>query len=65
MRRKFFSHCRVVPSVLVAEVLMVKAAVGAAVSSHVKCLKVLSDSKALILLLNSQIQDVCLKGYSP
>lgn len=56
------SHRRDVPSALVAEALAVKAAMGAAVSSHVRSLMVYSDSKALILLLNSQAQDVVLKG---
>ncbi|XP_018461258.1 uncharacterized protein LOC130507194 [Raphanus sativus] len=56
------SHRRDVPSALVAEALAVKAAVDAAATSFVRCLKVFSDSKALILLLNSQAQDVVLKG---
>ena len=56
------SHRRFVTSALVAEALAVKAVVNAAVSSHVSSLIVYSDSKALILLLNSQGQDVALKG---
>lgn len=56
------SHRRHVPSALVAEALAVKAAVTAAVSSHVRCLNVYSNSKTLILLLKSQAQDVVLKG---
>lgn len=51
-------HRRFVTSALVAETL----AVTAAVSSHISSLVVFSDSKALILLLNSQGQDVALKG---
>ncbi|CAG7880146.1 unnamed protein product, partial [Brassica rapa] len=47
---------------LVAEALAVKAAVTAALSSHVSSLRVYSDSKSLILLLKSQGQDVSLKG---
>lgn len=53
-------HCRSVPSTLVAEALAVKAAINATVSSHVRCLNVFSDSKALIL--KSQAKDVVLKG---
>lgn len=56
------SHRRFVPLALVAEALAVKAAVTVAVSSHVNSLKVFSDSKALILLLKSQGQDVVLIG---
>ena len=56
------SHRRFVPSALVAEALAVKAAVTAALSSHVSSLRVYSDSKSLILLLKSQGQDVSLKG---
>ncbi|WZZ92349.1 hypothetical protein YC2023_120928 [Brassica napus] len=56
------SHRRYVPSALVAEALAVKAALTAAVSSHVSCLNVFSDSKALILLLKSQGKDVIMKG---
>lgn len=58
----FSLHRRYVPSALAAEALAVKAAITAAVSSHVSSLNVFSDSKALILLLNSQDQDVALKG---
>ncbi|KAG2315050.1 hypothetical protein Bca52824_018172 [Brassica carinata] len=58
----FSSHRRYVPSALVAEALAVKAAITAAATSHVSSLNVFSDSKALILLLNSQDQDVALKG---
>lgn len=56
------SHRRFVPSALVAEALAVKAALSAAVSSHVSCINVFSDSKNLISLLKSQGQDVVLKG---
>lgn len=56
------SYRRFVPSALVAEALAVKAAVTAAVSSHVCCLSVNSDSKNLILLLKTQGQDVALRG---
>lgn len=45
-----------------AEALAVKAAVKAAISSHVSSLNVFSDSKALIFLLKSQAQDIVLKG---
>lgn len=58
----FSSHRRYVSSALVAEALAVKAAITAAVSLHVSSFNVFSDSKALILLLNSQNQDVVLKG---
>lgn len=58
----FSSHRRYVSSALVAEALAVKAAITAAVSSHASSFNVFSDSKALILLLNSQNQDVVLKG---
>lgn len=56
------SHRRFVPSALMAEALAVKAALTAAISSHVSSLRVYSDSKSLILLLKSQGQDVSLKG---
>ena len=56
------SHRRFVTSALVAEALAVKAAITAARSSFVSCLNVFSDSKALILLLKSQDQNVVLKG---
>lgn len=56
------SHRRFVSSALVAEALAVKAVVSAAVSSHVSSLQVFSNSKALILLLKSQGQDVSMKG---
>ncbi|XP_022559081.2 uncharacterized protein LOC111206456 [Brassica napus] len=56
------SHRRFVTSALVAEALAVKAAVSAAVSSQVSSLQVFSDSKALILFLKTQGQDVALKG---
>ncbi|KAG5396712.1 hypothetical protein IGI04_018526 [Brassica rapa subsp. trilocularis] len=56
------SHRRFVPSALVAEALAVKAAMIAALSSHVSSLHVYSDSKALITLLKSQDDDVVLKG---
>ena len=59
---KSSSHRRFVPSALVAETLAVKAAVKAAISSHVSNLNVFSDSNALILLLKSQTQDIVLKG---
>ncbi|KAL0889743.1 hypothetical protein Bca101_013726 [Brassica carinata] len=55
-------HRRYVPSALVAEALAIRAAVSAAASSHVSSINVFSDSKALILLLNSQGQNVALKG---
>ena len=45
-----------------AEALAVKAAVTAAVSSHVSSLTVNFDSKNLILLLKTQGQDVALRG---
>ena len=45
-----------------AEALAVKAAVTAAVSSHVSSLTVNSNSKNLILLLKTQCQDVALRG---
>lgn len=45
-----------------AEVLAVKAAMTAAIFSHVCSLRVYSDSKSLIKLLNSQDRDVSLKG---
>lgn len=47
------SHWRLVSSALVAEALAVKAALTAAVSSHVLSLNVFSDSKTLVLLLQS------------
>ncbi|KAG5399431.1 hypothetical protein IGI04_021245 [Brassica rapa subsp. trilocularis] len=56
------SHQRYVPSALVAEALAVKAAITAAISSHVSSIRVYSDSKTLISLLNTQGQDVVLKG---
>lgn len=56
------SHRRSVPSALVAEALAVKAALLAAVSSHVRSLIMFSDSKNLISLLNSQGQSVVLQG---
>lgn len=56
------SHRRYVPSVLVAEALAVKAAITAALSSHVRSLRVYSDSKSLVMLLKSHRQNVSLKG---
>lgn len=56
------SHRRYVPSALVAEALAVKAAISAALSSHVSSVCIYSDSKTLISLLKSQGQDVVLKG---
>ena len=56
------SHRRYVPSALVAEALAVKAAISAAISSHVSSIRVYSDSKNLISLLKTQGQDVVLKG---
>ncbi|CAG7868669.1 unnamed protein product, partial [Brassica rapa] len=56
------SHRRYVPSALVAEALAVKAAITAAISSHVSSIRVYSDSKTLISLLKTQGQDVVLKG---
>lgn len=56
------SRRRFVPSALVAEALAAKAAMAAALTSQVCSLCVYSDSKSLILLLNSQGQDVSLKG---
>ena len=56
------SHRRFVPSALVAEALAVKAALTAATSSQVCSIRVYSDSKSLIKLLNSQDCDVSLKG---
>lgn len=56
------SHRRYVPSALVAEALTVKAAITAALSSHVSSIHVYSDSKNLISLLKTQGQDVVLKG---
>ena len=52
------SHRRFVPSALVAEALAVKAAMTAALLSHVCSLVVFSDSKSLIKLLNTQGLDV-------
>ncbi|KAF2541148.1 hypothetical protein F2Q68_00031707 [Brassica cretica] len=52
------SHRRFVPSALVAEALAVKAAMTAALLSHVCSLVVYSDSKSLIKLLNTQGLDV-------
>lgn len=52
------SHRCFVPSALVAEALAVKAAMTAALSSHVCSLVVYSDSKSLIKLLNTQGLDV-------
>lgn len=56
------SYRRFVPSALVAEALAVKAALSAAISSHVSSIRVYSDSKTLISLLKSQGKDVVLKG---
>lgn len=56
------SHRRFVPSALVAEALAVKAALSAAVSSHVRSLTMYSDSKNLVALLKNQGHDVALKG---
>lgn len=56
------SHRRFVPSALVAEALAVKAAMSAAISSHVDSLRVCSDSKNLVNLLKAHGQDVTLKG---
>ena len=56
------SHRRSVPSALVAEALAVKAALTAALSSHVRRLHVYYDCKVLIMLLKSQDQNVVLKG---
>lgn len=56
------SHRRYVPSALVAEALAVKAAITAAISSHVSSIRVCSDSKILISLLKAQGKDVVLKG---
>ncbi|WZY87150.1 hypothetical protein YC2023_033534 [Brassica napus] len=56
------THRLYVPSALVAEALAVKAALVTAVSSHIRCINVFSDSKNLISLLKSQGQDVALKG---
>ena len=56
------SYRRYVPSALVAEALAVKAAITAAISSHVSSIRVYSDSKNLVSLLKNQGQDVVLKG---
>ncbi|XP_013614191.1 PREDICTED: uncharacterized protein LOC106320384 [Brassica oleracea var. oleracea] len=56
------SYWRYVPSALVAEALAVKAAITAAISSHVSSIRVYSDSKNLVSLLKNQGQDVVLKG---
>lgn len=45
-----------------AEALAVKVAVTAALSSHVRCIRICSDSENLISLMNSQGHDVVLKG---
>ena len=45
-----------------AEALAVKAELVAAASSHVSSINLFSDCKTLISLLNSQGQDVTLKG---
>lgn len=56
------SHRRFVPSALVVEALAVKAALVAAVSSHVSSINLFSGCKNLISLLHTQGQDVTLKG---
>lgn len=56
------SHRRFVPSALVAEALAVKAALSAALSSHVSSIQIHSDSKTLISLLKTRGKDVALKG---
>ena len=56
------SHRRFVSLVLVAEALTVKAALVAAVSSHVSSINMYYDSKILISLLTSHGQDVVLKS---
>ena len=42
--------------------MVVKAAMGAALSSHVSSINIFSDSKNLILLLKTQEHDVVLKN---
>lgn len=54
----FHSNRRFVTSALVAESLAVKAALHTAVNQGVQHLKVFSDSKTLISLLNKQEMDV-------
>ncbi|XP_013635272.1 PREDICTED: uncharacterized protein LOC106340996 [Brassica oleracea var. oleracea] len=56
------AYRRYVPSALVVEALSVKAAMTAAISSHVSSLLVCSDSRTLISLLKFHGQDVVLKG---
>ncbi|XP_013635062.1 PREDICTED: uncharacterized protein LOC106340761 [Brassica oleracea var. oleracea] len=62
IKHLFSAYRRYVPSALVAEVLAVKAAMTAAISSHVSSLLVCSDSKTLISLLKFHGHDVVLKG---
>lgn len=60
--KRSFSYRRYVPSALVVEALAVKAAITAAISSHVSSIRIYSDSKILISLLKTQGQDVVLKS---